>query len=159
MLHVQTWALYGACCAVGTFGRVLECWDRKLKDYVAVKIVRNVDKYRHAAMIEVGVLLVAACAVSGARDDAMVLMGQQACDSRPSLVECVGHIALPVHTRVALSGCAMYCLGSSSALTWASLTDLLVGVSCLLRVQLEVLNTLEMNDPKSTRCDSVLCSA
>lgn len=37
----------------GTFGRVLECWDRKHKDYVAVKIVRNVDKYRHAAMIEV----------------------------------------------------------------------------------------------------------
>lgn len=39
--------------AAGTFGRVLECWDRKVKDYVAVKIVRNVDKYRHAAMIEV----------------------------------------------------------------------------------------------------------
>jgi hypothetical protein len=41
----------------GTFGRVLECWDRKYKDYVAVKIVRNVDKYRHAAMIEVRGLL------------------------------------------------------------------------------------------------------
>lgn len=41
-------------CTVGTFGRVLECWDRKVKDYCAVKIVRNVDKYRHAAMIEVG---------------------------------------------------------------------------------------------------------
>jgi hypothetical protein len=38
----------------GTFGRVLECWDRRRKEYVAVKIVRNVDKYRHAAMIEVG---------------------------------------------------------------------------------------------------------
>jgi dual-specificity kinase len=37
----------------GTFGRVLECWDRKYKDYVAIKIVRNIDKYRHAAMIEV----------------------------------------------------------------------------------------------------------
>lgn len=37
----------------GTFGRVLECWDRKYKDYVAVKVIRNVDKYRHAAMIEV----------------------------------------------------------------------------------------------------------
>ncbi|KAJ9534697.1 hypothetical protein QJQ45_013058 [Haematococcus lacustris] len=37
----------------GTFGRVLECWDRKHKDYVAIKIVRNIDKYRHAAMIEV----------------------------------------------------------------------------------------------------------
>lgn len=55
VLNVQTNTLCGACCAVGTFGRVLECWDRKLKDYVAVKIVRNVDKYRHAAMIEVGV--------------------------------------------------------------------------------------------------------
>ncbi len=40
--------------AAGTFGRVLECWDRRRKEYVAVKIVRNVDKYRHAAMIEVG---------------------------------------------------------------------------------------------------------
>ena len=39
--------------APGTFGRVLECWDRKNKDYCAVKIVRNVKKYRDAAMIEV----------------------------------------------------------------------------------------------------------
>ena len=39
--------------ASGTFGRVLECWDRKNKDYCAVKIVRNVKKYRDAAMIEV----------------------------------------------------------------------------------------------------------
>lgn len=37
----------------GTFGRVLECWDRMAKAYCAIKIVRNVDKYRHAAMIEV----------------------------------------------------------------------------------------------------------
>lgn len=37
----------------GTFGRVLECWDRKCKEYVAIKIVRNVQKYRDAAMIEV----------------------------------------------------------------------------------------------------------
>lgn len=41
------------CPAAGTFGRVLECWDRKNKDYVAIKIVRNVQKYRDAAMIEV----------------------------------------------------------------------------------------------------------
>ncbi|EFJ45885.1 hypothetical protein VOLCADRAFT_75581 [Volvox carteri f. nagariensis] len=40
----------------GTFGRVLECWDRKREDYVAIKIVRNIDKYRHAAMIELEVL-------------------------------------------------------------------------------------------------------
>ena len=39
----------------GTFGRVLECWDRLHRDYVAIKIVRNVDKYRHAAMMEVRV--------------------------------------------------------------------------------------------------------
>lgn len=37
----------------GTFGRVLECWDRKNREYVAIKIVRNVQKYRDAAMIEV----------------------------------------------------------------------------------------------------------
>ena len=41
----------------GTFGRVLECWDRKNKDYVAIKIVRNVQKYRDAAMIEVCIYL------------------------------------------------------------------------------------------------------
>lgn len=35
---------------------MLECWDRKYKDYVAIKIVRNVDKYRVAAMIELEVL-------------------------------------------------------------------------------------------------------
>eukprot|EP00798_Chlamydomonas_sp_ICE-L_P023287 gene23287-30523_t len=40
----------------GTFGRVLECWDRKHKDYVAIKIVRNIERYRHAAMIELEVL-------------------------------------------------------------------------------------------------------
>ncbi len=27
-----------------------------MKDYVAIKIVRNIDKYRHAAMIELEVL-------------------------------------------------------------------------------------------------------
>jgi hypothetical protein len=45
----------GARCLLvtGTFGRVLECWDRLTRDYVAIKIVRNVDKYRHAAMLEV----------------------------------------------------------------------------------------------------------
>ena len=43
-----------SCPPPGTFGRVLECWDRKHKSYVAIKIVRNVQKYRDAAMIEVG---------------------------------------------------------------------------------------------------------
>lgn len=37
----------------GTFGRVLECWDRKHKDYCAIKVVRAIRKYRDAAMIEV----------------------------------------------------------------------------------------------------------
>jgi len=40
----------------GTFGQVLECWDRKSKDMVAIKIVRGLQKYREAAMIEVDVL-------------------------------------------------------------------------------------------------------
>jgi len=42
-----------AAASAGTFGRVLECWDRKHRSYVAIKIVRNVKKYRDAAMIEV----------------------------------------------------------------------------------------------------------
>ena len=33
---------------------MLECWDRKHRTYVAIKIVRNVKKYRDAAMIEAG---------------------------------------------------------------------------------------------------------
>lgn len=42
--------------AVGTFGRVLECWDREAREYVAIKVVRSIPKYRDAAMIEVDVL-------------------------------------------------------------------------------------------------------
>ncbi|CAI5961275.1 unnamed protein product [Closterium sp. NIES-65] len=40
----------------GTFGRVLECWDRQMQQYVAIKVIRNVQKYRDAAMIEIDVL-------------------------------------------------------------------------------------------------------
>ncbi|XP_031091690.1 serine/threonine-protein kinase AFC2 [Ipomoea triloba] len=40
----------------GTFGQVLECWDRERKEMVAIKIVRGIKKYHEAAMIEVDVL-------------------------------------------------------------------------------------------------------
>ncbi|KAK6912697.1 Protein kinase domain [Dillenia turbinata] len=40
----------------GTFGRVLECWDRQTREFVAIKVVRSIRKYRDAAMIEVDVL-------------------------------------------------------------------------------------------------------
>lgn len=40
----------------GTFGQVLECWDRETKEMVAIKIVRGIKKYRDAAMIEIDVL-------------------------------------------------------------------------------------------------------
>lgn len=40
----------------GTFGRVIECWDRHLKQYCAIKIIRNIRKYRNAAMVELEVL-------------------------------------------------------------------------------------------------------
>uniref|UniRef100_A0A7C9E4M9 Dual-specificity kinase n=1 Tax=Opuntia streptacantha TaxID=393608 RepID=A0A7C9E4M9_OPUST len=40
----------------GTFGQVLECWDRDRKEMVAIKIVRGVKKYREAAMIEIDML-------------------------------------------------------------------------------------------------------
>ncbi|XP_021678347.2 serine/threonine-protein kinase AFC3 isoform X2 [Hevea brasiliensis] len=39
-----------------TFGRVLECWDRQTREYVAIKVVRSISKYRDAAMIEVDIL-------------------------------------------------------------------------------------------------------
>ncbi|XP_050377816.1 serine/threonine-protein kinase AFC2 isoform X1 [Argentina anserina] len=40
----------------GTFGQVLECWDREKKEMVAIKIVRGIKKYREAAMIEIEML-------------------------------------------------------------------------------------------------------
>ncbi|KAJ6828001.1 serine/threonine-protein kinase AFC1-like isoform X3 [Iris pallida] len=40
----------------GTFGQVLECWDLEKKEFVAIKIVRSIHKYRQAAMIEIDVL-------------------------------------------------------------------------------------------------------
>lgn len=40
----------------GTFGRVMECWDRRRSNYVAIKVIRAVDKYRDAAMVELQVL-------------------------------------------------------------------------------------------------------
>ncbi|CAN6585452.1 unnamed protein product [Malus baccata var. baccata] len=40
----------------GTFGQVLECWDREKREMVAIKIVRGIKKYREAAMIEIEVL-------------------------------------------------------------------------------------------------------
>ncbi|XP_072954304.1 serine/threonine-protein kinase AFC1-like isoform X2 [Typha angustifolia] len=40
----------------GTFGQVLECWDLESKEAVAIKIVRSLQKYREAAMIEIDVL-------------------------------------------------------------------------------------------------------
>ncbi|XP_041022487.1 serine/threonine-protein kinase AFC3-like isoform X2 [Juglans microcarpa x Juglans regia] len=49
---------YKILCKIGegTFGRVLECWDRQTREYVAIKVVRSIRKYRDAAMIEVDVL-------------------------------------------------------------------------------------------------------
>ncbi|WOL02980.1 hypothetical protein Cni_G11700 [Canna indica] len=40
----------------GTFGRVLECWDREAREHVAIKVVRSISKYRSAAMVEIDVL-------------------------------------------------------------------------------------------------------
>uniref|UniRef100_A0A0C9QTD5 dual-specificity kinase n=1 Tax=Wollemia nobilis TaxID=56998 RepID=A0A0C9QTD5_9CONI len=40
----------------GTFGQVVECWDRQSRELVAIKIVRGLEKYRDAAMIEIDVL-------------------------------------------------------------------------------------------------------
>jgi serine/threonine protein kinase len=40
----------------GTFGKVVECWDRHEATRVAIKIVRSVSKYRDAARLEIEVL-------------------------------------------------------------------------------------------------------
>ncbi|KAJ2963440.1 hypothetical protein NQZ79_g1488 [Umbelopsis isabellina] len=40
----------------GTFGKVVECWDRVRRRYCAVKVIRAVPKYRDASKIEIRVL-------------------------------------------------------------------------------------------------------
>ncbi|KAM7533912.1 hypothetical protein Aperf_G00000106499 [Anoplocephala perfoliata] len=40
----------------GTFGKVVECIDHQTDTRVALKIIKNVDKYREAAMLEINVL-------------------------------------------------------------------------------------------------------
>ena len=40
----------------GTFGKVVECWDRKIGSRVAIKIIKAIQKYRDAAKIELRVL-------------------------------------------------------------------------------------------------------
>ena len=40
----------------GTFGKVVECWDRENGRRVAVKIIRAIPKYRDAAKLEIRVL-------------------------------------------------------------------------------------------------------
>lgn len=40
----------------GTFGKVVECYDKMNRETVAIKIIRNIPKYRDAAKIELRVL-------------------------------------------------------------------------------------------------------
>nr|CDS32890.2 serine:threonine protein kinase doa [Hymenolepis microstoma] len=40
----------------GTFGKVVECIDHHSDSRIALKIIKNVDKYREAAMLEINVL-------------------------------------------------------------------------------------------------------
>ena len=40
----------------GTFGKVVQAWDRKRQSEVAIKIIRSVQKYRDASRIELRVL-------------------------------------------------------------------------------------------------------
>ncbi|KAJ4462618.1 putative Serine/threonine-protein kinase AFC2 [Paratrimastix pyriformis] len=40
----------------GTFGKVVQCWDRQTQSYCAVKVVRSVPKYSDAAKIEIDIL-------------------------------------------------------------------------------------------------------
>ncbi|ODQ54814.1 kinase-like protein [Saitoella complicata NRRL Y-17804] len=40
----------------GTFGKVVKCWDRTHQKYVAIKVIRAVQKYRDASKVELRVL-------------------------------------------------------------------------------------------------------
>ena len=59
----------------GTFARVCECWDRKERERVAIKIIRNVPKYHDAAIIELDVLKVPRGTGRKARECVFVAFG------------------------------------------------------------------------------------
>lgn len=40
----------------GTFGKVVQCFDKVNREQVAIKIIRNIQKYRDAAKIELRIL-------------------------------------------------------------------------------------------------------
>ena len=40
----------------GTFGTVLECWDTKHREAVAIKVVRSVKRYLESAYVEIDIL-------------------------------------------------------------------------------------------------------
>lgn len=40
----------------GTFGKVVQCYDRESRSHVAIKIIRAIQKYRDASRIEIRVL-------------------------------------------------------------------------------------------------------
>lgn len=40
----------------GTFGKVVECFDRVRRTFCAIKIIRAIPKYRDASKIEIRVL-------------------------------------------------------------------------------------------------------
>ncbi|KAI8330773.1 kinase-like domain-containing protein [Chlamydoabsidia padenii] len=40
----------------GTFGRVIECYDRLRRDRCAIKVIRSIKKYRDASTIEIRIL-------------------------------------------------------------------------------------------------------
>lgn len=41
----------------GSFGQALKCFDHKTKEIVAIKIIRNKEKFRHQADVELKILL------------------------------------------------------------------------------------------------------
>jgi dual specificity tyrosine-phosphorylation-regulated kinase 2/3/4 len=41
----------------GSFGQCLKCFDHKNKEYVALKIIRNQEKFQYQASVEIKILL------------------------------------------------------------------------------------------------------
>lgn len=71
---------------VGTFGKVFKCRDAKHGDTVAVKVVRNIERYRESARIEAGILSEVYAAQRRQRTDYIVKMY--------SSFEQAGHVCL-----------------------------------------------------------------
>ncbi|KAH1244945.1 Serine/threonine-protein kinase AFC3 [Glycine max] len=104
----------------GTFGRVLECWDRQTREYVAIKVVRSIRKYRDAAMLEIDVLQQLAKNDRGSSRSEIDMHELRLIhtDLKPENILLVSseYVKLPSYKRISSDEMQFRCLPKSSAI-------------------------------------------